>query len=370
MGILISRRSPVWLGIALLGAVACMPFPALNAQKPGTKAAPAPIKRAPAKSPPEVEKPEEAVPEEIPGQPTQTRRLIMKDGSYQSTVRWEIHGDRVRYLSAERYQWEELPREIVDWKATEEYGQKPSEPKISSEAIQAAQEEERKEKAELDASNPEVAPGMRLPNGGGVYLLDVYRGEPELVELVQNGGTINANRSRNVLRAAINPLAKNKQTIELPELKARIQAHVPDPVIYLNIDGDREADAAPAPAKLSERFRIVRAQPQPKKKSRVVGTIEFAIYSGTAQKQDSIETTVVSAGSSWIKVMPAQPLSPGEYAVVEMLGKGVNLYVWDFGINPIAQKNPAAWTPDPPPNGKDGKPETPELKIPEKSKNK
>lgn len=79
----------------------------------------------------------------------------------------------------------------------------------------------------------------------------------------------------------------------------------------------------------------------------MVGTIEIAVYGKVSQKANYIETRAEAVGSQWVKIMPAQPLDPGEYAVVEMLGKDINLYVWDFGVHPTAPQNAKPWRPAP-----------------------
>src|SRR5689334_5827239 len=105
------------------------------------------------------------------------RRLIMKDGSYQASTQWEIKGDRVRYYSAERYDWEEIPTDMVDWPATDKYNNERK--GANDQTIKAIGKEDEADEHE----SPLVAPGLRLPGGGGVILQDDFKGQPQLIEL-------------------------------------------------------------------------------------------------------------------------------------------------------------------------------------------
>lgn len=291
------------------------------------------------------------------------KRLILKDGSYQAATKWEIQGDRVRYYSSDRYDWEELPKDLIDWPVTEKYNQEHEKQRTIT-AAEVTQEEEAEKRAE-EAESPTVAPGLRLPDGGGVFLLDNFRGRPQLVEMVQNGGELNKQTGKNILRAAMNPLTlSSKQTIEIKGLHARVQAHEAQPVFYMNVNqADSGPDAGGAPSKDTDqqpdRYRIVRVEQ--KKDSRVVGNLSIAIYGKVTEKEDWVKTTISPVGD-WVKVTPDEALAPGEYALVEMLGKKqINLYVWDFGVNPAAPANSSAWVPRQPAQSNTGTNESPVL---------
>ena len=284
----------------------------------------------------------------------QTKRLILRDGSYQAVTKWEVKGDRVRYYSAERGQWEELPESLVDWKATEAYEKDAATEKSSQ--LEEALHEEAEEAAKENAANPQVAPGIRLPDGGGVFLLETFKGQPQLDELVQTNGEINKNTGKNILRAAINPIASAKQTIELKGAHARVQSHTGTPEIYIDIDSDTQTEKL----ELADHFRIARLTE--KKDMRVLGDLKISMIGKVSQQGNYIKTNAMKVAGDWVKITPAEPLAPGEYAIVEMLTpKEMNLYVWDFGVNPTAPVNPTAWTPAAPRENKMGTDESPVL---------
>jgi hypothetical protein len=307
------------------------------------------------------------------------KRLILKDGSYQLVTSYEVKGDRVRYKSAERNEWEELPSALVDWPATEKYEKERATAAIPEAA--ALDKEAKETDADREAVHshlPQVAPGLRLPEESGVFLLDNYQGEPQLVEMQQTEGDINRNVRGNIFRGPLAPIANPKQTVELDGEHAALHVHVAVPSIYINVDEqDRERppsgqtaspqlnqpslDAPRAepqrpqqPQKPQQpeqpivpfnRFRIVRVKVKGGK--RMVSNLKRNAAGKVSQDQDFVNSTIDRISGGWLKLTPTHDLEPGEYALVEFQGnEGMNLYLWDFGVNPNAPANANPWKPD------------------------
>jgi hypothetical protein len=303
------------------------------------------------------------------------KRLILKDGSYQLVTQYEMKGDRVRYKSAERNEWEELPSALVDWPATEKYEKdRAAAPAIPEAAI--LDKETDADRAAGLSHLPQVAPGLRLPEDSGIFLLDNFQGQPQLVELQQNEGDVNRNTRGNIFRGAINPVASAKQTVELEGEHSTIHAHVAVPSIYINVDDEPsppegQTDSArmsqpsldapraerqgpqqpeqpqqPQQAQIPfDRFRIVRTKVKGGK--RTISDLKRNVTGKVSQNQDFVKTTITRVSGGWLKLTPTEDLAPGEYALVEMKGtEGMNLYVWDFGVNPNGPPNANPWKPE------------------------
>jgi len=303
---------------------------------------------------------------EIPG--TQTNhRLILKDGTYQLVRKYEVVGDRVRYISIERSgEWEELPENLVDWDATRKWERDhAAQAEEASPAMKEAAEIDKEEAAERNEAlsrRPEVAKGLELPDEDGVFALDTFQGTPELVEMLPSelGAVAKSKHGINT----INPMAGAKASIELDGAHAKVHFHINDPAIYLSLNARDDAEQVVSHAmtvntggakdvasrkhgahSATSGFAIVRVDER--RAVRIVGAIHMSPNGTVSQDEDIIPTKVeVLPGKHWLKITPQKQLLIGEYALVEILSASdINQSVWDFRIDPQLGDNPASLGP-------------------------
>lgn len=297
-------------------------------------------------------------------------RLILKDGNYQVVRKYEIVGDRVRYLSLERGEWEEVPENLVDWNATKKWEQTHTGPYQGSEeaspGMKEAEELDKEEAAERDemkARMPEVAKGLELPDEDGVFVLDYYQGAPELVQLPASELGMNQKSHKGL--ATLNPLAGSKATLELKGTHARIHLHVNDPAIYLSVESQDQVEQVLSHAVTVQThggqqvaathqhgahspqsgFAIVKVDER--REVRIVGAVHVSPTGSVTQSEDVIPTKAeLLPGKHWLKLTPETALTIGEYALVEILSPSdLSDSVWDFRVDPRMGDNPSALGP-------------------------
>jgi hypothetical protein len=296
-------------------------------------------------------------------------KLILKDGSYQMVRKYEVVGDRVRYLSLERGEWEELPNDLVDWNATRKWETNHAGPYESvsgaSDAMKEAAEIDKEEAAERDemkARMPEVAKGLELPDQDGVFVLDTYQGTPELVELVPSDLSLNQKNKKGI--ATLNPMAGSKASIELNGAHAKAHLHVNDPEIFVALESQDDVErvlshAMTVPTQGAKAvanrkhgahspqsgFAIVKVDER--RELRIIGAVNVSATGKVTQSEDVIPTKVeVLPGKHWIKLTPETTLAIGEYALVEILSPSeLSQSVWDFRVDPRTGDNPGSLGP-------------------------
>lgn len=251
----------------------------------------------------------------------------MKDGSILVVSGYEVNGNRVRYYSVERSEWEEVPSAMVDWDATKKAQE--------AEAAQQAQlvAKVKKEEAEAQAmaidvdASLEVAPHIFLPPGEGIFLLD----GTSIFPLTQSEASSKLNKGRVVAQVLTPlPMISTRHTVFLngPHAKFRITNSRPE--FYL-----RTTD----PIEPNVELIAVRV----KGKNRQIENID-TLFSETKEKRKTVLMQAWPVGKGVYRFTLGEPLKPGEYAIAESTPKeGMDLMVWDFGVDP--QRAPTSQQP-------------------------
>lgn len=277
-----------------------------------------------------------APPEELTGLP-RGKKLVLKDGSFQLVRSYEQNGDRVRYYSMERAQWEMIPASLVDWDATKKA--EAAQEKTAAALVEKVHIQETAAKAEtpvdVDASLL-VAPGVFLPDGEGMFAL-----EGKAVKRLGQVGSEEKTDKKTVLNQILSPIpiVPSKHNIELPGARATVRLTSASPEFYLR-------EPAPSPDQDSTLWRsgrlgvdgpdvtLVRAKVKGNK--RLLASIRSMFGEKISENRDDISIQRWEVAPDVYRFTLSAQLPPGEYAIAEILQDGLNVFVWDFGVDAAA----------------------------------
>lgn len=236
-------------------------------------------------------------------------KLYLNDGTYQIVREYKIQGDRVRFYSIERSDWEEIPKELIDLKRTETEA-KQRQAELDREAKSFSEEE----KAARDLEK-EV---MRIPQNPGVYWVEGDQAKA----LKAAESTLHTNKGRSVLKILTPlPVVSGRATLEIPNPHSEHIFSNPEQEFYIQLSE-------------TERFGIIRVTP--KGAVRIVENINIVPVSKEMEEErdpvDIFQKQMTPDGL--YKIWPKQPMPAGEYAVVEFSEGKMNMQIWDFAVKP------------------------------------
>jgi hypothetical protein len=232
-------------------------------------------------------------------------KLYLKDGGYQLVREYQIEGDRVKYYSIERSDWEEMPLALVDLKRTDAETSARKE-KLDKDAQALADEAEA-----VKEQHHEI---MQIPRDPGVYRLE----DGKLRIFPAGESTVHNSKGRSALKVFV-PVVSGKQTLELAGEHSPNIVTESTPEFFLQLSE-------------IEPFAIVKLTPQ--KGIRIVEQISvMPVVKESEETREIIPTfTKQLSDNGLFKIWPQDPLPQGEYAVVEYTEGKVNIQVWDFRI--------------------------------------
>lgn len=238
----------------------------------------------------------------------ETTKLYLKDGSYQLVREYQVLQDRVKYLSAERGEWEEIPLDLLDLDRTKK------EAAAESETLQKEAREQDEEDAAIRAEREVVA---RVPVETGVYFIHGDKLEPLKVAEV----TIANDKKRSVLKVlAPIPIVPGKNTVEIEGPAAKFRIEDKRPEFYF---------------RLSSPESIALVKLSPRKNLRIVETAAILPVSNEIlEERQAVLTFKKQIDDQLFKIWPEKPLEPGEYALIQYTESKLNPQVYDFGVGP------------------------------------
>jgi hypothetical protein len=329
-----SCKLPLLCSCALLAGLLFLPAPTLAQST--TSANPTstqqPAQQPAAQAPPAQQV--SAQPKGLEDLP-QGKKLVLKDGTYQLVRDYQRHGDRVRYYSVERGDWEEIPASMVDWDATAKA--EASREKSNDAVAQKIHEQEEAKRLDnvqdIDASL-QVGNGAFLPDSEGMFVV-----EGKTVRMLKQVGAGNETDKMRTVEQILSPIpiVPGKQKVFIPGEHATLRLRTTTPEFYLrepppDPDGnDSRVEHSSRPGEVGPDVVLLRAKVM--HKGRQLESIKtlFGEKIGASVDELLLQRWVIAPNV--YRFTLGQTLTPGEYVLAEVLPGGLNYFVWDFGLD-------------------------------------
>ncbi len=285
----------------------------------------------------------ESVPKEkvAPPAPAVARgqKLVLKDGTYQIIREYTRNGDRVRYYSVERGDWEELPASMVDWAATEKAaGDAAKASAAEVEKIHKQEEARRMDNTtDIDASL-QVGTGVFLPDGDGMFVV-----EGKSIRIMdQVGSRLQADKMRTLAQILSPvPLVPGKQHLILAGARATLRLKTANPEFYLrepppDPEKTSKIEMSSRPGDAGPDVELI--QTKVTKSGRQLESISTLLGQQISKERNTISIQRWEVAPSVYRFTLSQALPPGEYVIAQIVPDGLNVFVWDFGLDGAAGK--------------------------------
>jgi hypothetical protein len=248
------------------------------------------------------------------------KKLVLKDGSFQLVRDYEQRGERVRFYSVERSAWEEIPAALVDWEATRHAEEEEAERQQQiRERIRELRAEELAVSLDVDASL-ELAPGVFLPEGHGIFVFE----EGGIRPLEQSLAETRVDKGHVLTQILVPVPLGSRHRVEVPGARSGFRVRTSTPEFYMRTVDQREPEV-----------ELVRTAVR--RNSRRLEFVNTDIAGQRWGERQAIPVQRWQIARGVYRFTPSESLEPGEYALVELVaGEGMNLYVWDFGVDASA----------------------------------
>jgi hypothetical protein len=267
-------------------------------------------------------------------QSTRGKKLVLKDGSFQLVRSYEKNGERVKYFSLERGAWEEIPAAMVDWDATSKAEKATAAADDALAAKIHKQEEAQSIQTTLDVdASLQVGGGVFLPPGEGMFAVE----GKSVIPIPQVGSAVKTDR-KNQLKRVLSPLPiiPAKQNIELEGKRATLRINSANPEFYLrelSTEDEQESGLERTSRQSTTGPEVELLKATVKGNKRIIESIRSMMGQELGRENKTISIQQWEVARRVYRYTLSEPLPPGEYALAEVLPGGLNLFVWDFGVD-------------------------------------